>query len=120
MINEELEEVLVIGEDDFNQAEVDEYDDYLIVQDPESQDDDSWCVLVISGEYENFVIRFEDVSFNAGTGDLAYVYNILSTGEEDREYDPTDFSNFCTGILSKIMVEMHEQGTQQYEDIDTE
>ena len=116
-MNEE-EEVLIIGDEDYEYEELSEQDDFLIVQDPTSDDADAWCVLFIKGPFTDWVVQFEDVAMNTGTGDLAYRYNILSPDYEV-EYDQVEFSNLCTNTLSKVLVTMHEQGAQQYIDAKT-
>ena len=114
------DDVLVIGDDEYVHQDLAEQDDYLIVRDPVSDDPDDWCVLFISGDFDNFVVRFENIQFNTETSDLAYDYNILSTGEGgDVEYDMVDFSNHCTNTLGKILLEMHEKKQQVYTDVVT-
>jgi hypothetical protein len=119
-MNEEVEDVLVIGEDDFEHTDLNEHDDFLIVEDPTAGDQESWCLLFVKGDYTDFVVRFDDISMNTGTGDLAYSYTILSTGEsEEVEIDTTDFTNYLSSALSKVITDMHESGSQRYHDLET-
>ena len=70
MNKEGMEELLVIGEDVFEEVSVDEHDDYIIVPDPENEDEDAWAVLILRGKYENFVVRFENVAINTETEEM--------------------------------------------------
>ena len=121
MNKEGMEELLVIGEDVFEEVSVDEHDDYIIVPDPENDDEDAWAVLILRGKYENFVIRFENVAINTETEEMTFGYNILATGVENQEveYDQIEFTNMCSAILSKVIADMHANGTQSYYDLET-
>ena len=119
-MNTEVEDLLIIGEDDYETVEVGEYDDYLVVNDPTSDDPEDWAIIILKGKYENFVIKFENVGLNTSTGEVAYDYTILATGSEGEvEYDQVEFTNMCTSILSQIIIEMHKQGAQGYIDLET-
>ena len=119
-MNEELEELLVIGEDDYQPVDVGEYDEYLVVNNPMSDDPEDWAVIILKGKYENFVVKFDNVGLHTKTGDIAYDYTILATGTEGEvEYDQVEFTNMCTSILSQIIVDMHKQGSQGYVDLET-
>lgn len=114
------EEILVIGDDDYNDVELNEYDDFLVVEDPNNEDQDSWCLLFVRGEYKDFVVRYDDVALNTGTGELAFSYTVLSTGErENVEVNNVDFTNYLSGALSKVIEDMHQMGSQRYYDIET-
>ena len=117
-MNEEEAEVLVIGDDDYEHHELSEHEDYIIVEDPEGQED-SWCLLFVTGTYKDWVIRFDDVGLNAKTGDLGFTYQILSVTEEEIEYSETDFVNYITSALTRVMTDLHESGTQKYHDMET-
>ena len=113
------EDVLVIGDDDYVNIDSLELDDYLVVSDPTSNDPDSWCVLFISGPYNDFVVKFTDIEMREG--EMAYQYTILSPSDDDvaPEYDEVEFANHCTSTLTKIMVEMHKAKTNVYTDMQT-
>ena len=114
------DDILTIGDDDFVDIDALELDDYLIVDDPMSDEDDSWCVLFISGPFTDFVVRFTDVVFSSGTSEMTYRWTILSPSEdEDREFNMIELGNYCTSVLTKIMVEMHERKTNVYTDMTT-
>ena len=113
------EDVLVIGDDDYVNIDSLELDDYLVVSDPTSNDPDSWCVLFISGPFNDFVVKFTDIEMREG--EIAYQYTILSPSEDDEapEYDAVEFANHCTSTLTKILVEMHKSKTNVYTDLKT-
>ena len=115
------DDVLVIGDDDFVDVDATELDDYLVVSDPTSSDPDSWCVLFISGPFNDFVVKFPDIAMNTGNDEIAYQYTILSPSVDDEapEYDAVEFANHCTSTLTKIMVEMHKAKTNVYTDVKT-
>ena len=117
-MNEE-EEILVIGDEDFTHTEQAEYDDYLLVQDPTADDPNSWCVVLLGGEFNDWVVQFSEVAINAETEQLTYEYNILHPDDDVVEYDQLEFTNRCTSTLSKILLSLHESGAQQYTDLRT-
>ncbi len=118
MINDEIEDVLVIGDEDFEHNEQAEYDDFLLVQDPTSDDPNSWCVILLGEQFNDWVVQFSDVAINTETEQLTYQYTILSP-EDESEYDQVEFSNLCTSTLSKILLSLHESGAQGYTDLRT-
>jgi hypothetical protein len=118
MNTEDLEDILVIGDEDFEHTEQAEYDDYLLVRDPTSSDPNSWCVVLLGGTFNDWVVQFSEVAVNTETDQLTYQYSILSP-EEDTEYDQVEFTNLCTSTLSKILVSLHEAGAQSYVDLRT-
>ena len=115
MMNEE--EVLIIGDDDYQHTELSENEDYLIVQDPEQEDTDSWCLLFVKGDYKDCVVRFEDVAMNASTGELGYNYTILSAPED--EYNELEMTNYLSSALAQVISDMHQSGAQRYHDLRT-
>jgi len=117
-MNEEVEDVLVIGDDDYEHKELSEYEDYLIVEDPEG-DEDSWCLLFVRGDYKDWVVRCDNVILNGKTKDLLFEYQILSTPEEEVEYDETVFVNYLSSALLQVITDLHENGAQRYEDLET-
>jgi hypothetical protein len=117
MNTEDLEEILVIGDEDFDHAEQAEFEDYLLVQDPNG-DDTSLCVILLGEEFNDWVVQFSDVAINAETDSLTYQYSILHPDDEV-EYDQLAFTNRCTSVLSKILVTLHEAGAQTYTDLRT-
>ena len=121
MNQEAIDDVLVIGDDDFVDVDASEMDDYLVVSDPTSNDPDSWCVLFISGPYNNFVVKFTDIALNTGQDEIAYQYTILSPSVDDEapEYNAVDFANHCTSTLTKILVDQHQNKTNVYTDAKT-
>ena len=118
-MSEEVEDVLVILDDDITVTELSEHDDYLIVEDPVTNKPDDWCVLFTKGEYKDVVVKFADIGMNTKTGDLTYNYTVYSSGEENEEYDELHFTNYLTSALVQILTDNHEQGKQQYVDLET-
>jgi len=117
-MNEEEEEILVIGDEDFEHTEQAEFEDYLLVQDPTADDPNSWCVVLLGGDFNDWVVQFSDVALNTEDATIAYQYSILSPDEEV-EYDQVAFTNRCTSTLTKILVLLHEAGAQTYTDLRT-
>ena len=113
------EDILVVGDEDFTHTEQAEYDDYLLVQDPTVDDPDSWCVVLLGGDFNDWVIQFNEVAINAETEQLTYEYNILHPDDDVVEYDQLEFTNRCTSTLSKVLLSLHEAGAQQYTDLRT-
>ena len=35
--------------------------DYIVAQDPESTDDSQWLIIICSGEWENFIIKYTNI-----------------------------------------------------------
>jgi hypothetical protein len=114
------EPFLIVEDDDVEIVELSENDDYLIVEDPVTNNPDDWCVLFTKGEYKDMVIKFADVGMNTKTGDLAFNYSVYSSGEGgEKEVDELDFTNYLTSALMQIMTDNHKQGKQRYVDLDT-
>ena len=116
-MNEE-EDVLVIGDDDYEHHELSEHEDYIIVEDPEG-DEDSWCLLFVKGPYKDWVIRFDDVALNAKTSDLTFTYHILNVSDKEIEYEETEFVNYLSSALLQVITDLHRSGAQRYQDLET-
>ena len=120
MNTEDLEDVLVIGDGDFEHIEQSEHDDYLLVKDPTNDDPDSWCVVLLGGDFNDWVVQFSDVVLNTeGEAPIVnFQYTILYPDYEV-EYDQLAFTNRLSSTLSKILVEFHEAGVTSYTDLRT-
>ena len=120
MSDTEVEEVLVIGDEDFEHNEQSEHDDYLLVRDPTSSDPDSWCVVLLGGDFNDWVVSFSDVVLNTEEKEptVAFQYSILYPDYEV-EYDQRAFVNRCSSTLSSVLVGLHESGAQSYTDLRT-
>ena len=119
-MSNEVEEVLVIGDEDFEHTEQTEHDDYLLVKDPTNDDPDSWCVVLLGGEFNDWVVQFSDVVLNTNTEptSIVYEYNILYPDYEV-EYDQVAFTNRLSSTLSNILTGFHEAGATRYTDLMT-
>lgn len=118
------EEVLFIGDSDREVIPMVMDIDFIVVNDPRTNDQDDWCVLFTDGPYENFCVKFDNIGINGKTKDLVYQYEVLHTPEwEDQtrieDIDMLHFNNTLTSALQEIIIHNHNKGANFYTDLET-
>lgn len=94
-----------------------EEDDYIITEDPLLPDDEeAWAVVILQGDYKDWVVRFPDVLLD--NGELEYTYEVLYMPEEaqDKEWVDVSLANYMTSLLTRILDELHKTEGQVYVD----
>lgn len=92
--------------------------DYIMVHDPMSDDPDAWCVILMTDQYEDYVVRFDNIGINAKTQDLVYSYQVLNAGEDNEPEDMTHFNNTLTSVLTSVLVSRHKAGNNVYTNLE--
>lgn len=100
---------------------VSEDDDFLIVEDPTDPDNqEAWAVLILKGEYKNWVVRFPEVGF--ADGHLEFQYQFMNAGATDGnefEFDELQFVNYISSVLVEVLNSLDQTEGQVYVDTET-
>ncbi len=94
--------------------------DYAITEDPTNPSDpEAWAVHVLTGEYEDWVIKYNNVELDKDG--LEFGYETLFTPEFPEGYEvvDTEIANYFSTILGQIVTELHEQEGNVYLDVET-
>ena len=88
----------------------DEY--YELVEHPDSDDQDHWCIKLMKGEYAGIVYQYGTVGFaespnDDGTLSLKFDYDVVHTPENllDKEYSEEETADIIN-LLGNILVEI--------------
>ena len=108
---------IYLGEDDVVLHDVTEMDNYLVTEDPlDPTNQESWAVVILKGDYKDWVVRFPEVRLDKGELDFTYeVVHLPSEGE----FEELDFVNFISSVLTEVISDLHGTEGQVYVDVDT-
>ena len=111
-----------LGEDLVESTSVSEDDDFLIVQDPTDPDNqESWAVLILKGDYKDWVVRFPSVGF--ADGQLEFEYQFMNAGgsqnADEFELDELKFANYISSVLIEVLNSLDQTEGQVYVDTKT-
>jgi hypothetical protein len=98
--------------------------DYIIAQDPESTDETQWILIINSGEYKDFIIKYLNLQLVEKGKSLSYDLEVIFVPEEIRDTEVTEemqtaFSDHCGALIEHIMTDFHERGVNLYIDTET-
>tara|TARA_R110000765_G_scaffold138600_1_gene238565 strand:+ start:436 stop:768 length:333 start_codon:yes stop_codon:yes gene_type:complete len=98
--------------------------DYIIAQDPESTDETQWILIINSGEYKDFIIKYLNLQIVDEGKSISYDLEVIFVPEELRETEVTEemqsaFSDHCGDLIEHIMTDFHERGVNLYIDKET-
>ena len=97
--------------------EVSEEDDYIIVGDPLLPDqEDAWSVIILKGEYKDWVVRFPEITLDKG--ELQFTYEVLHL-PEDAVFTDVDVANYMSSVLSSVLADLHGTEGAVYVDQET-
>jgi hypothetical protein len=106
-----------IGESEVVYHDLLEEDDFLIVGDPSYPDDpEAWCVLVLKGDYKDWVVRFTFVEFDKGELEFTYEVVYLPDGST---FDELETANFMSSLITEVIETLHGTDGQVYVDTET-
>ncbi len=112
---------ITLGEDLVESTSVSEDDDFLIVEDPtDPSNQEAWAVLILKGEYKDWIVRFPEVGF-AG-GHLEFQYQFIRAGATDNdefELDELHFVNYISSVLVEVLNSLDQTEGQVYVDVET-
>jgi len=106
-----------LGESEVVHHDLLEQDDYIITGDPSYPDDpEAWCVLILKGEYRDWVVRFTFVQFDKGELEFTYEVVYLPDGST---FDELGVANYMSSLITEIVESMHGTDGQVYVDTET-
>jgi hypothetical protein len=112
-----LLEDIHLGEEDVVLHDVTEMDNYLITEDPlDPTNQEAWAVVILSGTYKDWVVRFPEVLLDKG--ELVFTYEVIHLPEEG-EFEELDFVNFISSVLTEAIADLHGSEGQVYVDVET-
>ncbi len=115
----ELPAISLIGEE-LPDVSVEEGVDYVVTEDPRHPEDiEKWAVMILSGEYEDWVVVFSDVVLEGKN--IEFKYTIIYHPElPETEFVVAEMANFMSVLINDVVTNMHSIGEgQTYTDADT-
>jgi len=98
-----------------------EGEDYIIAQDPESTDESQWILIINSGEYKDFIIKYLNLQIVEEGKSISYDLEVIVVPEKLRDIEVTEemqssFTEHCGDMISNIMTDFHERRVNVYVD----
>jgi len=98
-----------------------EGEDYIIAQDPESTDESQWILIINSGEYKDFIIKYLNLQIVEEGKSISYDLEVILVPEKLRDIEVTEemqssFTEHCGDMISNIMSDFHERRVNVYVD----
>jgi len=98
-----------------------EGEDYIIAQDPESSDESQWILIINSGEWKDFIIKYLNLKITDEGKSISYDLEVILVPEELRDVEPTEemqnaFTEHCASLINHIMSDFHERKVSVYVD----
>jgi len=98
--------------------------DYIVAQDPDSTDDSQWLVIINSGDWENFIIKYNNIQIVDEGKSISYDLEVIFVPENLRDSEVTEemqdaFAAHCGALIDHIITNFHEQGVNLYIDKET-
>ena len=98
--------------------------DYIVAQDPESTDDSQWLVIINSGEWKDFIIKYNNIQIVEEGARINYDLELILLSEKYKDLDATKemqdaFDEYCGALIDHIMADFHERGVNLYIDKET-
>ena len=108
---------MYLGTSEVVQHDLLEEDDYIITGDPSYPDDpEAWCVLILQGEYKNWVVRFPEVKLDKG--ELEFTYEVVYM-PDGTTFNELDVANYMSSLLVEVIESLHGTDGQVYVDVNT-
>lgn len=105
---------------DVPEVSLEENVDYVVTEDPTNPSDpEAWAVHILKGEYEDWVIKYNNVELDKDG--LEFGYETLFTPDLPEGYEvvDTEIANYFGTILTQIVAELHEQQGNVCIDLET-
>jgi|TARA_R110001606_G_scaffold321739_1_gene468638 hypothetical protein len=98
-----------------------EGEDYIVAQDPESTDESEWVLIINSGEYKDFIIKYLNLQIVDEGKSISYDLDVIVIPEELRDIEVTEemqsaFGDHCSNLIDHIVTDFHERGVNVYID----
>ena len=98
-----------------------EGEDYIVAQDPESTDESEWVLIINSGEYKDFIIKYLNLQIVDEGKSISYDLDVIVIPEELRDIEVTEemqsaFGDHCSNLIEHIVTDFHERGVNVYID----
>ena len=98
--------------------------DYIVAQDPESTDDSQWLIIICSGEWKDFIIKYTNIQIVEEGETITYDLELILVSDKFKDLDVTEemqnaFSDHCGALIDHIMADFHERGVNLYIDKET-
>jgi len=98
-----------------------EGEDYIVAQDPESTDESEWVLIINSGEYKDFIIKYLNLQIFDEGKSISYDLDVIVIPEELRDIEVTEemqsaFGDHCSNLIDHIVTDFHERGVNVYID----
>jgi hypothetical protein len=79
--------------------------DYELTPSKDSDNDQSWDIRILEGDYVETVIRFGNIKLDGESGCLNFNFVIQSTPNNDLDENNVDFQNYVSDILESVLIE---------------
>ena len=97
--------------------DVAEEDDFIITTDPHYPDkEDAWVVIILKGEYQDWVVRFPTVTLDKGELEFTYEVVYLPDGAE---FTDIEVANYMSSVITEVVRQLHQSEGQVYVDTKT-
>ena len=98
-----------------------EGEDYIVAQDPDSTDESEWVLIINSGEYKDFIIKYLNLQIVDEGKSISYDLDVIVIPEELRDIEVTEemqsaFGDHCSNLIDHIVTDFHERGVNVYID----
>ena len=91
-----------------------EGEDYIVTQDPESEDGTGWAVIFESGPYEKVVARYTDIEILEQGTKLQFQIQPLFVPEGASDVTAMEFHDHAADVLVDIIKKEHEEKAMIY------
>ena len=83
--------------------------DYQII--PDREDEQSWNVRILKGQYVETVLKYGTVRFNEIPKNMSFDFKIVYTPDTELKVSNVDLQEFAGYMLEKIMAQGIEEGS---------
>jgi len=90
--------------------------DYELV--PSSEHPDAWGVRILTGDYVESVIVFENIAFNEVKDALTFNFVVVSSPDKEVDANNKDVQEYAAKLLSSILEKGMEEGYVQFDDVE--
>lgn len=105
---------------DAPEVSLEENVDYVVTEDPTNPSDpEAWAVHILKGEYEDWVIKYNNVELDKDGLEFGYETLFMPDLPEGYQVVDTEIANYFGTILVQIVTELHEHQGNVYLDLET-
>ena len=108
---------MYIGDSEVVYHDLTENDNFIITGDPSYPDEPNfWAVVITSGEYKDWVVRFPEVILDKGELEFTYEVIYLPDGST---FTDLEVANYMSSLITEVVAELHGSEGQVYIDTTT-